>query len=297
MLARQQFGPLPTCIFGQVADLTTLTNYTDLWWNPERAGLGDQPRAPGRHDLRRVVHLRDGRHADVAGDDGGQDGAGHVRGRSLQHRRPGRTRRCRRRPVGAATFSFANGNSATFAYSVALPGMSGASDADEADHAADLHDARRRLPIVARSVTPESAPASGPSPRERTGGLRIAADKEKGRANCPAFLVGTPARGVTPPGCCSPACPSGPGVTSKRDLLAFLQRLESRHVDRREVREQIFAAAVRRNESETLGVVEPLHSTCCHFCNSSRKRKDIGTVSRPMFRSQGKNGNDCNAVA
>jgi hypothetical protein len=27
-------------------------------------------------------------------------------------------------PVGAATLSFANGNSATFAYSVALPGMS-----------------------------------------------------------------------------------------------------------------------------------------------------------------------------
>src|SRR6478752_10309999 len=44
----------------------------------------------------------------------------------------------------------------------------------------------------------------------------------------------------------------------ERDLLAFLESLEARHVDCREMREQVFAAAVRRNESEPLGVVKPL---------------------------------------
>src|SRR5438876_3793372 len=62
----------------------------------------------------------------------------------------------------------------------------------------------------------------------------------------------------------------------ERDLLAFLERLESRHVDRREVCEQVFAAAVRRNESEPLGVVKPLHSSSCHFSNSSRTKKKSG---------------------
>src|SRR5450432_2848272 len=55
------------------------------------------------------------------------------------------------------------------------------------------------------------------------------------------------------------------------DFLAFLQRLESRHVDRGEMREEIFATAIGSNEAETLRVIEPLHGTCCHFCNSLRK--------------------------
>ncbi len=32
-ITRQVFGPLPTCRFGTVADLATATNYQDLWWN------------------------------------------------------------------------------------------------------------------------------------------------------------------------------------------------------------------------------------------------------------------------
>src|SRR4030095_15351771 len=80
------------------------------------------------------------------------------------------------------------------------------------------------------------------------------------------------------------------------DLLAFLQSLEPRHVDRREVREQVFAAAVRGDEAETLGVVKPLHCSSCHCCFSSRTKRFSGPKSRPMFRSQGKNGDDCRAV-
>ena len=32
-ITREVFGALPTCSFGAVADLTTATNYQDLWWN------------------------------------------------------------------------------------------------------------------------------------------------------------------------------------------------------------------------------------------------------------------------
>src|SRR5271165_439861 len=39
-------------------------------------------------------------------------------------------------------------------------------------------------------------------------------------------------------------------------LLPFLQRLESRHIDGREVGKQILATAIRGDEAEALGVVE-----------------------------------------
>src|SRR5918994_1909122 len=48
------------------------------------------------------------------------------------------------------------------------------------------------------------------------------------------------------------------------DLLAVLQRLEAGALDRAVMGEQILAAVVRRDESEALGVVEPLHGTCSH---------------------------------
>src|SRR5712671_2058637 len=48
-------------------------------------------------------------------------------------------------------------------------------------------------------------------------------------------------------------------------LLVFLQGLETAALDRREVREQILAAAVRSDEPEALGIVEPLDRTCIHL--------------------------------
>src|SRR5438552_6978986 len=56
-----------------------------------------------------------------------------------------------------------------------------------------------------------------------------------------------------------------PGGHIERHLLVFLQGLEAAALDRREVREQILAAAVRGDEPETLGVVEPLDRTCTHL--------------------------------
>ena len=51
----------------------------------------------------------------------------------------------------------------------------------------------------------------------------------------------------------------------ERNFLSFLEGFESPHLDRREVREQIFPAVIRRNEAITLRIVEPFHSTCCHI--------------------------------
>ena len=31
-IVRQEFGPLPTCVWGELADLSKAVNYTDLWW-------------------------------------------------------------------------------------------------------------------------------------------------------------------------------------------------------------------------------------------------------------------------
>ena len=48
-------------------------------------------------------------------------------------------------------------------------------------------------------------------------------------------------------------------------LLILRQRLEAFGANLGEVSEQVVAAAVRRDESKSLRIVEPLHSTCRHF--------------------------------
>ena len=47
--------------------------------------------------------------------------------------------------------------------------------------------------------------------------------------------------------------------------LVFLQRFEPINPDFREMSEQIISCAVQCNEAESLCIVEPLHSTFCHF--------------------------------
>src|SRR5260370_6155966 len=51
-------------------------------------------------------------------------------------------------------------------------------------------------------------------------------------------------------------------------LLIFLERFEPASLNLRKMREQVFSAAVRRDEAKTLCIVEPLYSTCCHFQSS-----------------------------
>ena len=55
------------------------------------------------------------------------------------------------------------------------------------------------------------------------------------------------------------------------DLLTFLERFETVHLDGREVRKQILAAFIGRDESEAFRVIEPFDRTSCHAnfpCNS-----------------------------
>src|SRR5258706_11558527 len=49
------------------------------------------------------------------------------------------------------------------------------------------------------------------------------------------------------------------------DRLAFLQRLVAVHLDLTVVREEVLAAILRRDESKTLRIVEPLDSAFAHF--------------------------------
>jgi hypothetical protein len=124
-ITRQLFGPLPTCTFGTVTDLSTLTNYTDLWWNPSEAGWGIN-----------LAHQGDTMFA--AWYTYGTDGTplflvvaadktvpGTYSGDLYQAVGPAGPG-LQATKVGAATFTFANGNSATFAYTAQLAGMTGA---------------------------------------------------------------------------------------------------------------------------------------------------------------------------
>ena len=120
------FGPLPTCVWGAQADLALATNYQDLWWNAGgRVGLGRQLHAPGRHHLRDLVHLRRRRQAVVADRRAAQDAGGRVRGRRCRRSTgpafnavPFDTTKVVETVVGTATVTFADGNRATFAYTV-----------------------------------------------------------------------------------------------------------------------------------------------------------------------------------
>jgi hypothetical protein len=50
----------------------------------------------------------------------------------------------------------------------------------------------------------------------------------------------------------------------KADLLAFLERLETIHVDCGKVSKQINATIIRSDKAETLCIVKPFNCTDCH---------------------------------
>ncbi len=194
VLAKQQFGPLPTCTFGTVTDLSTLTNYTDLWWNPSEAGWGinlahqgdtifaawytygmdgtplflvvaADKTVPGTYsgDLYQAVGPagpaiagNEGRHRDV-----------HLRERQQRNVRL----------HGAACGNDRRG------------------DPDEGDHARNLHRPGHRLPMKRFRARRKREPGRQ---RKRPGEL-------------PGLSRRHPPWGIRPPECCSPACPSGPG--------------------------------------------------------------------------------------
>src|SRR5262249_18782940 len=66
------------------------------------------------------------------------------------------------------------------------------------------------------------------------------------------------------------------------DLLAFLQPLIAGALDGAVMGEQLLAPAVRRDEAEALGVVEPLHGACSHVIPSLELQLERGAVRVPQ---------------
>ena len=122
-LVRQQFGPLPACSFGLNADPAANTNYTDLWWNANESGWGINLAHQGDTIFAAwFTYAVDGSPLFLVATLS-MTGTGIYTGDLYRATGPAGSA-MRAAGVGTATLTFANGNSATFAYSAQLPGMS-----------------------------------------------------------------------------------------------------------------------------------------------------------------------------
>ena len=129
-ITREVFGPMPTCTFGTVADLTTATNYTDLWWNsPANSEPGWGVNLTQEGDIIFVSWFT----YDVNGSpvwlvattnktaNGVYSGDLYqTSGARFDAFNPGSVTANK---VGSVTLTFANGNAATFDYTVQLGDM------------------------------------------------------------------------------------------------------------------------------------------------------------------------------
>jgi len=71
----------------------------------------------------------------------------------------------------------------------------------------------------------------------------------------------------------------------ERDLLALFQRFVARPLDRAVMGEQVLAAVIRRNEPETLRVVEPLYGTCSNvFSFLTLREANRASLAGTMIR-------------
>jgi hypothetical protein len=129
-ITRQVFGTMPTCTFGAVADLTTATNYQDLWWNKpanSESGWGINLNHQGDtifatwftydtggQPLWLVVTAKKTGPGVYSGD------LYRTSGARFDTFNPASVTATK---VGTATFTFADGNDATFDYTVQLAGM------------------------------------------------------------------------------------------------------------------------------------------------------------------------------
>jgi len=131
-ITRQSFGPLPTCTFGAVTDLSTATNYQDLWWKkPAASESGGGVNLTHQGDtifaswftydldgspLWLVVSANKTGPRVYVGDLYRTIGPAFS-AMPFDSSKVGPTK------VGTATLTFADGNNATFAYTVQLAGM------------------------------------------------------------------------------------------------------------------------------------------------------------------------------
>jgi predicted dienelactone hydrolase len=120
-ITREIFGPLPTCVFGAQNNLAAATNYQDLWWNPTESGWGINLTQQGS-TIFAVWFTYDpsGKPLWLSVTATPQGGA--FAGTLYQATGPAfdavpfNPANVILTPVGTATLTFANGNSATFAY-------------------------------------------------------------------------------------------------------------------------------------------------------------------------------------
>jgi hypothetical protein len=125
-LIRQMFGPLPTCTYGAKPDFAAATNYQDLWWVADGAesGWGINLTHQG-NDIFATWFTYDGYGAPFwLSVTANNTGPGIYRGDLIRTAGPAfnaipfDATQVTRTVVGAATFTFANGNAGTFAYTV-----------------------------------------------------------------------------------------------------------------------------------------------------------------------------------
>ncbi len=127
-ITRQVFGPLPVCTFGVQQDLAAATNYQDLWWAPGGAESGWGINLTHQGNTIFATWF-------TYGFDGtplwlsvtaGNTGPGQYSGTFYLTRGPAFSAvpflpaNVVRTPVGTATLSFVNGNSASLSYTVTL---------------------------------------------------------------------------------------------------------------------------------------------------------------------------------
>ena len=122
----QAFGPVPTCVWGAQADLTTATNYQDLWWaaSGHESGWGinlthqgttifatwftyDANRNPLWYSVTAAQTASSTYTGSLIRTSGPAFNAVPFNGSAVQ-----------RATVGTTTFTFSNGNNGTFAYQV-----------------------------------------------------------------------------------------------------------------------------------------------------------------------------------
>jgi hypothetical protein len=127
-IVRQEFGTLPTCIWGAQPNLALATNYQDLWWNSSESGWGINFAHQGdiifatwfTYDASGTPWwLIAEAHKTAPGVYSG--GAATVTGpafNAVPFPPAGSPGGATETTVGTATLTFADGNNATFAYSV-----------------------------------------------------------------------------------------------------------------------------------------------------------------------------------
>jgi hypothetical protein len=129
-ITREVFGALPTCTFGSQPNLALATNYQDLWWNaPAMSESGWGINLSHQGDTIFATWFT----YDLDGSPLWLVVTAHKTGSSVYSGDLYRTAGARfdafnpasvvPTKVGTATFTFANGNSATFRYTVQVAGM------------------------------------------------------------------------------------------------------------------------------------------------------------------------------